>query len=190
MEIYNIDYFEKNKIFFEEQALNQKLFIYPTDTIYWIGAIITANTVEKIYKIKQRNLIKPLSIIAPNIKWIQQHFNVPADFPKILDKLLNKYHWITLVLPKKDKDFLPELGDIDKLGIRIIKTNLQNFVDKLWQPFISTSVNISWKSSIKSIDELDETIARQIDIFIDGGILNNPPSVLIDLDSEEINFRK
>jgi len=189
MNIYDLNFFEQNLDKFVNQAKEWKIFIYPTDTIYGIGAIVSTQTVQKIYNIKKRNLCKPLSIIAPNISWIEQNFQVPADFKDFLTKFLNQYHWITLVLKKQDKNFLSELGDIESLGIRILKNDFQSFVAKLWEAFISTSVNISWKTSIKSIKHLDEAMKPQIDIFVDGGILDNPPSVLIDIYQNNINKR-
>lgn len=189
MEIYTLSFFEKNMDFFVNQALNEKIFVYPTDTIYGIWSIVNKNTIKKIYEIKKRNLHKPLSIIAPNIEWIKNFFEVPKNFDKILNNALKSYHWITLLLKKKNGDFLSEISNTNFVWVRILKNHFQSFVDRLWQPFITTSVNISWEKNITKIIEIWPEIWKKIDIIINNWILENPPSVLIDIYKNNITKR-
>ena len=45
--------------------------LYPTDTVYGLGAnIFNKNAVKKVYDIKQRSLLKPLSILVHDIEAI------------------------------------------------------------------------------------------------------------------------
>ena len=60
--------------FYIQEAKSGKIFIYPTDTIYGIGAIYTPENVEKILIIKQRDPKKTFSIIAPDFQRIVDHY--------------------------------------------------------------------------------------------------------------------
>lgn len=64
MKILKPDYFniEKQISLIVSELKNNKVMALPTDTCYGLSAIISAESVDKIYKIKQRPADKPLSI--------------------------------------------------------------------------------------------------------------------------------
>jgi len=156
-----------------------KLFIYPTDTIYGIGCNATnIASVNKIKTIKSRDKDKPLSIIAPSIKWIKENC--------IIDKGLdiNKYFPgpYTIILKKKNKDFLFWVSSSDSLGIRIPNSDFTRQIQKSGLPFITTSVNLSGEPFAKSINEIKQEIKNKVDIIIkaqDESKLSGIPSRLI-----------
>ena len=90
------------------------IFIYPTDTIYGIGCDAeNKKLVNKIRAIKHRDT-KPLSIIAPSIDYILKNCEVDK---KIVSKFLPGPY--TLILKKKDKNFLKHVSETESIGIRI-----------------------------------------------------------------------
>ena len=47
------------------------VILYPTDTVYGLGAnIFDKNAVRKVFDIKQRSYLKPLSILVSDVKTI------------------------------------------------------------------------------------------------------------------------
>lgn len=46
-------------------------------------------------------------------------------------------------------------------------------------PFITTSVNLSGEPFAVSLKDVKEEIKKKIDIFVDAGILNGRPSILV-----------
>ena len=75
----------------------EKIYVYPTDTIYGIGCDATNDKlVLKIRSIKKRDE-KPFSIIAPSKDWIKNNFEI--IHPEYLDKLPGPY---TLVMKPKN----------------------------------------------------------------------------------------
>ena len=63
--------------------------IYPTDTVYGLGANIFNNkAVRKVFKIKQRNLLKPLSILVSNTDAIDVVAKISVYQKDTLDKYL------------------------------------------------------------------------------------------------------
>ena len=63
---------------------------------------------------------------------------------------------------------------------------MQNFVEALGIPFITTSCNISREPVVIDIKNIPEEIAKKVDYIIDGGIGWGKPSVLIDLVSNKV----
>jgi len=153
-----------------------KIFIYPTDTIYGIGCDATnTKAVEKIKQIKQRDKEKPLSIIAPSIKWIKENLIIDENLD--LKKYLPGPY--TLILKKRNTNFLNHVSNTDSLGIRIPKNKFTKLIQSSGVPFITTSVNLQGETPIKSPREIPEQIKNQVDEIIDAGELIGTPSTLI-----------
>ncbi|MFA5259068.1 MAG: L-threonylcarbamoyladenylate synthase [Candidatus Pacearchaeota archaeon] len=157
-----------------KQITKGKIFIYPTDTIYGLGCDATnIRSVNKIKEIKQRDLNRPLSVIAPSAQWIKENFVVDVDLEKYLP---GPY---TMILKKKNPNFLFHVSSTDLLGVRIPNHEFTNIIQKAGLPFITTSVNLSGEPFIKEISEVSHDILEHIDHIIDYGPLIGNPSVLI-----------
>jgi len=168
-----LDDFLLHQEFYINEAKTGKIFVYPTDTIYGIGWIYTPENVEKIFAIKHRDEKKMFSLIAPNFERIEKNYQVPSPSSQ-LPELLEKYHGVTYIF------------DYARPGVRIIKHPMQKFVDALWEPFITTSCNISWEAVVINIKNIPEEIASKVDYIIDGWTGWGKPSVLIDFVSNKI----
>ncbi len=151
-----------------------KIFIYPTDTIYGIGCNAeNQQAVEKIKQIKQRDKDKPFSVIAPSIDWIKENLIVDIDLKKYLP---GPY---TLILRKKNPDFLFHVSSTDSLGIRIPANEFTKEIQKSNLPFITTSVNLAGEPYLTRMQDLKPEIKKQVDFIIDVGKLCGNPSTLI-----------
>lgn len=151
-----------------------KIFIYPTDTIYGLGCNAeNKKSVDKIKKIKQREKNKPLSVIAPSMQWIKENCIVNVNLSKYLP---GPY---TIILKKKNKQFLNHVSDTDYLGVRIPDNKFTKKIQKAKVPFITTSVNLAGEKPIKKISEIPEKIMGLVDVIIDEGELNGKPSTLV-----------
>jgi L-threonylcarbamoyladenylate synthase len=164
----------------KKAVLEGRIFIYPTDTIYGIGCnALDARAVEKIREIKARDT-RPFSIIAPDFEWISN--NLQLDVP--IEKYLPGPY--TLILKKKDQDFLSHVSSTDSLGVRIPKNK---FTDKLREtqvPFITTSVNLSGQTPATSISEIPSEIISKVDFVIESReLLSGKPSTLV-INGEEL----
>lgn len=158
----------------KEQILSGKIFIYPTDTIYGLGCnALDEGAVSKIRGIKKRDFNKPLSVIAPSIKWIKDNCIVNVDLKKYFP---GPY---TIVLDKKNPKFLSHVSFRETLGIRIPAYEFTKKIQKTGIPFITTSVNLSGEPFIKKISEVPKEIKNKIDFIIDYGLLSGKPSTLI-----------
>lgn len=144
------------------------VFIYPTDTIYGIGALSTIpESEERIITIKRRKPDNPMILLAAH----QSNFDsLDVHFPPAAKMLIAQF-WpghLTLVLPKKDGT-----GDI---GIRV---SSHPFIVELYKymdtPLFSTSANISGQPYNADPDVICATFAESVDFMIDAAML--PSSV-------------
>ena len=156
-----------------DEVLEGKIFVYPTDTIYGIGCnALQKKTVEKIREIKKRDS-KPFSVIAPSFEWIIDNLVIDCN----LDEYLPGPY--TIILKKKNPDFLKWVSDSDALGIRVPKNDFCFEVQKSGVPFITTSVNISGEKPITKISDIPLEIRKNVDFIIDAGELTGKPSTLV-----------
>jgi len=160
----------------KQEILAGKIFIYPTDTIYGLGCnALNINSVERIKEIKGRDKDKPLSVIAPSIKWIKENLQVR-------DEELEKYipGPYTLILKKKNPSFLNHIASGETLGIRIPASSFTKEIEKAGVPFITTSVNLSGEPSALSFKEIKSEIMKKVDYVIESEEeLSGKPSTLI-----------
>ena len=156
------------------ERLKNEIFIYPTDTIYGLGCDATnKKLVKKTRNIKNRDN-KSFSVIAPSVQWILDNFKVEKF---LIEKYLPGPY--TLLLEKKDKDFLSSVSDNNFIGIRIPNCKFTKVIQDLKVPVVTTSVNLSGQSPANSINEIDNKIFDKVDIVIDAGKLSGKPSILI-----------
>jgi len=167
---------EKDKQALLDKIKSGKIFIYPTDTIYGLGCnALNSESVKQIKEIKSRDKDKPLSIIAPSLKWIEKNLIIPHN-TNLKKYLPGPY---TLILKKKKKNFLKHVSSTDSLGIRIPDCNFSLLIQETNLPFITTSVNLSGEKFAKNIKEISKKIKNKVDVIINEGELNTKPSTLV-----------
>jgi len=155
------------------------IFVYPTDTIYGLGCnALMPQSVKRIRDIKRTE--HPFSVIAPSIAWIKE--NLIIKHSQYLEKFPGPY---TLIFDKKDPDFLKWVSHTQTLGVRIPNHHFTKFIQKTGVPFITTSVNLTGQPPVHNIKDIPQDILNQIDVVIDAGPLENPPSRVIDLTGKE-----
>ncbi len=166
-----------------ETVKQGKVIIYPTDTVYGLGAnVYDKNVIERIYQIKRREKNHPFSIIIGNVldlKELIEEIHQPAII------LMEKF-WpgaLTLIFKSslKLKDKLPV--DRENIGVRLPNNKICGFLTKFCgYPIISTSANLSGGKAPYSIEEIPQEIKTSCDIIIDTGkIRSKGESTIIDV---------
>jgi L-threonylcarbamoyladenylate synthase len=170
----------ENKEFYIKEMREGKIFIYPTDTIYGIGCDSSIGTsVQKIRRLKKRDL-RPFSVIVPSLEWIRKNCYVTSLAEKWLEKLPGPY---TLILELRNWEAVHSSVNEgrDNLGVRIPDNWFTEIIKELCAPFVTTSVNLSGQDYIKSIDEISESIKKDVDYIVDDGNLDGKPSSVVRL---------
>ena len=163
-----------------KEMLIEQIGIYPTDTIYGIGCnALNEKLVSEIKEIKQRDANKPLSIIAPSIDWIKENCLVNVNLKKYLP---GPY---TIILKKKNPNFLKWVSEGDSIGIRIPDCDFTKKIQEAGIPFITTSVNLSGENPIVKVNDIPLEIIDKIGFVVNEGELNGRPSTLV-IEGKEI----
>ena len=159
----------------KKEILAGKLFIYPTDTILGLGCDATnKDSVDKIKEIKTRDKDKPLSVIAPSQKWIEENFIIDVDLKKYLPGAY------TLILKRKNPKFLSWISSNDSIGIRIPANNFTKEIQKAGVPFVTTSVNLAGEPFALNFKEIKKEILDKVDYVISSNEkLSGKPSRII-----------
>ena len=161
------------------------LVIYPTETLYGIGADATnQRAVDKLTKYKNRPFGKPYSIVVTDIKMAQKY----AHLNKTAKNLYKKFLPGPLTVVSRGKHNLAAGVESEDgtLGIRIPNNKLVlNIAKKYGKPFTATSANASYKKRPYTIDDILSNIGSKqkklIDLIIDAGRLpKNEPSTVVD----------
>ena len=157
------------------------VIVYPTDTIYGFGCDATnEHAIKKINLIKGRQT--PISVMAPSETNIENWFNVEKRHKnKILKRVFSSD---THIIPIKN-NIVSELilGNDKSLGIR--KPN-HSFCIQLSanypNPITTTSVNRTGEPPLKDPKLIYNKFKGEIDLIIEGGILDNKGSKIYKYD--------
>lgn len=167
---------------------NGGLVIYPTDTVYGLGAMLTkARAVERLARIKG---VKPQQA---NFTLLFHSLSQMSDYIRQIDtptfKIIKRgtpgpY---TFILPAGHR--LPKVFDKRKsIGFRIpANPILQEILQRLEAPIVNISIKDSDQFNEYTTDPelIYEKWRHRVDAVIDGGILDKTPSTVIDLTDDE-----
>ncbi len=171
-----------------ETLRNGGLVIYPTDTVYGLGASINSNkAIERLAQLKGTKVDKA------NFTFLFSDLSKLSEYTKQIDtpkfKILKKVFPgpYTMILPANNK--LPKVFKKRKtIGIRIPDNPiLLKIIEKLGHPI----VNISIKDDDEVIEYttdpelIYEKWHKLVDVIIDAGYGDNHPSTVIDLTDDE-----
>lgn len=161
------------------------LVAVPTETVYGLaGNGLDEAAVEKIYEVKGRPSVKPLSLMVSGKKEIDRYcFPVPEAAEYLADRF-----WpgpLTIVLTARDS--VPEIvrAGGPTVGLRCPANDLTlAAIREAGVPFAAPSANPSGMPSPKNAETVLDYFDGQIDAVIDGGeCLLGRESTLIDMSS-------
>jgi len=160
------------------------VIVYPTDTIYGLGAdAFNKEAIKKIYKIKQKDPNTGLSFIVSDLKDISKYAILSDAAFKIIKMLTpGPYTFILKATKLVPARIMPKRKTI---GIRIPNSEISlNIAKMLGNPLISTSINISGEPYFTNPVEIEKKFGDEIDLILDAGIIADEPSTVIDLTEE------
>ena len=164
------------------------LIIYPTDTVYGLGAIVTnEQSINNIYLAKSRSFTSPLIALLSSVDKVEEVATISDENREVLEKLAHAFWPGALTVILKRKEHIPSImvSGGDTIGVRIPNLDLAiKIIDLAGGILATTSANISGEASPKSYDELSEAIKSKVDILIDSGECKlGEASTIIDLTS-------
>ena len=154
--------------------------LYPTDTVYGLGAnIFDTSAVKRIFEIKQRSLLKPVSILIPDMAAIDLVARVSNDQKEVINNYLpGPYTFILRRTP-----IVPRVVTSGSayVGIRVPNNDIACRLAGLF-PITTTSANISDDEVLSNPEDILEQLGCDVDLVIDVGDLSSDhASMIIDL---------
>lgn len=165
-----------------ELLKNGGLVAVPTETVYGLaGNGLNAEAVERIYEVKGRPAVKPLSLMVHSSTEIEKYcFDVPQDAYILADKF-----WpgpLTIVLNAKNNIPSIVLAGGNTVGLRCPDHSLTlQLLEKAGVPFAAPSANPSSEPSPKNAAEVLSYFNGKIEAVVDGGAcrLGNESTLLL-----------
>lgn len=149
---------------------NGGLVVFPTETVYGIGANgLKAEAVKKIYIAKGRKQDNPLILHISNYKMLSQ---IAENITEIENRLMEAF-WpgpFTLILNRKTCVPDTVTGGLDTVGVRMPSGEIAlRLIEEANCPIAAPSANISGRPSGTTIEDIFEELKDKVDCIIDGG---------------------
>lgn len=160
--------------------------VLPTDTIYGIvGSARNKNTVAKIYRLRKRNLKKPMIILIASVADLKK-FGVRLQAParKVLKKA-----WpgkVSVILPCPSKKFTYLHRGTYGLAFRMPRPAWLRALLKATGPLVAPSANVEGEPPARTIGEAKKYFTDKVDFYVDAGKMVSKPSTLIAISGDEV----
>ncbi len=154
----------------------------PTDALYSLVADpFNLHAVGRVFRAKGRELHRSLPLLIPDLitaedlsKEIPQRFYVLA-----------RHFWpgpLTVIVPASAKVPLRVTGNTGRLALRQSRSVVVNaLLERLGQPLISTSANISGQPTCRSGIEAFGVLDGRVSLVLDGGLSAGAGATTIDI---------
>jgi len=158
------------------------LVAYPTDSSYAIGCHLDdKKAVDRIRRIRKLDRHHNFTLIASNLKQIAQFAKIDNEQYRLIKSLTPGPYTFILNAKRSVPNRLmhPKRKTI---GLRIpdnviVQTLLSNF----GEPIMSSSLILPGEDmALGDPDEIRQRLEHDVDLVIDGGIMSNQPSTVID----------
>ena len=167
---------------------NGEIVVYPTDTLYGLGADIYNNdAVKKVFKIKKRPFNNPLSIAVSDFKELKKLAYTDKNTQILAKSFLPGK--LTLILYKKNcvSDIIT--GNLDKVAVRIPNNKIALELLSNFGPLTATSANTHGLKTPSNIRDIKKQLkTNDIAVCFDIGNINDKPSTIVDLTNNKIKI--
>lgn len=149
---------------------NGGIVIFPTETVYGIGANgLNEEAIKKLYQVKQRPLNNPISLLVNSIEMIEK---ITQNISEKEYKLIKEFMPGPLTIILKKKDIIPDVltANGDTVGIRMPENEIAlKLIEYAGVPIATPSANISGKQSGTDIETIKKDFDGKVDYFVDAG---------------------
>jgi len=165
-----------------------KLVVYPTETVYGIGAdIYNEAAVKNLYLTKKRPFDMPLSVAVCDMEMLEKVAVLNENAKKLAKAFLPGP--LTIIVKKQ-----PSVPDIvtsssQKVGIRIPDNRFALELIKRTGPIITTSANLHSHPDAVNVNSAIEDLGPAVDTYIDAGACNlGKPSTIVWLMDDQVEI--
>ncbi len=175
----------------KEEILKDNLIIFPTETVYGIGAnALSEKAVNKIFAVKTRAKNNPLIVHLKDKSEIEKYAIISNQ---IEQKLIDTFMPGPFTIILKKKEIIPSCvtANMDSVGIRIpIHQMAHEFLELVNVPIAAPSANISSRPSGTKVADIKDEFDSLVPYIIDNGeatiglestvvkVIDNIPTIL------------
>ena len=164
---------------------NGNIIVYPTDTLYGLGAdIYNDNAVRKVFKVKKRPFNDPLPVAVSDFAELEKIADIDERTQRLVEQFLPGK--LTLILKKKDIISDIVTGGLDKVAIRIPNNRIALEILTSFGPITATSANIHGSKTPYIINEINMQLKENVSVYLDNGRLKGQASTIVDLTNNQV----
>lgn len=165
-----IDNINEYKNELKKEITNNNLVIFPTETVYGIGAnALKEEAVNKIFSVKTRARNNPLIVHLKNKNDIEKYAIIENE---VEQKLIDTFMPGPITVILKKKPIIPNIvtANLDTVGIRVPNNEIAHqFLEIVDVPIAAPSANISSRPSGTKVTDIEEEFNDKVNYIIDGG---------------------
>ncbi len=171
-----------------EILMSGGLIVYPTETVYGIGACAFDQVaVKNVYKVKDRPFDMPLSVAVCD----KAAVGLIAEMTPNLEKLIDAFMPGPLTIISKKNPSVPDIATSmsQKVGIRIPDHPIAREIARLAGPIITTSANKHSNPDAVNVSDAERDLGDAIELYIDcGSSASGKPSTIVWLDGDAVEI--
>lgn len=161
--------------------------VIPTDTLYGVLALANSQkAVEKVYKLKGRNPIKPVIILIADFDDLKRFEIKPTEWQMTQ---LEKY-WpgrFSMILPCDNGSLEYLHRGTETLALRLPNDELLQSLIRLTGPLIAPSANPEGLEPALNTTNANDYFGDGVNLYIDDGIRHGEPSTLLSLINDQLS---
>ncbi len=159
-----------------------RVIAIPTDALYVVAADpFNLHAVGLVFVAKGREIHRSLPLLVTDVLMAE---DLAKELPAAFHPLARRF-WpgpLTIIVPASAKVPLKVTGNTGRLAVRQSRSRVAGaLLDKLGQPLIATSANISGQPTCRSGIEVFGMMDGRIDLVLDGGVCSGPGSTTVDI---------
>lgn len=166
-----------------QTILDGGVIIYPTETIYGIGAnALEPKIVERVYDTKERRRSNPILVLIPDRSAVDE---LALEIPEVAGELMSRFWPGPLTIIFKSTPIVPKIltAGSGKIGIRVSSDEFcRELLNICKIPITSTSANLSGEPDPNSISMINRRVLDAVDLIVDAGtLISQTPSTVVDV---------
>lgn len=171
---------------------NGGIAVFPTDTVYGLGAVPLKKSIEKIYEIKKRDFSKKIIALINDISNLNEMIDETSENMDKISLVLREY-WpgeLTVIF-KADRKFTRKFDEeLETIGVRIPKNETAlEIIKNAGGIVLTTSANISGENPVTRLNSLNKEIREKADCVIeDESTLTGKPSTIVKYENGKIEL--
>jgi L-threonylcarbamoyladenylate synthase len=159
-----------------------RVIAIPTDALYVVVADpFNLHAVGQVFLAKGREIHRSLPLLVSDVLMAE-------DLAKEMSSrfyILARHFWpgpLTIIVPASARVPLKVTGNTGRLALRHSRSRVANaLLEKLGQPLIATSANISGQPTCRSGIEVFGMMDGRLDLVLDGGLCSSQGSTTVDI---------